>query len=280
MIKVTPVKKQNIPGYPDRDDVSRDRALLLARPERWKSRSMAAALAAIIPLAAAGCSAEDASMQPTPAGTPAPSPEPGPTQYVPVKLSVPLFEHGEGYGSFGCVSIVPPAFITEAEASELFNRIALEYGLTFTSGRQIKIGKVETSLYPNDTTKAASPANGKMDLSLDGYHEALGIAYEFVSTDDITAMQVPPQGYWVSVDTYGVKDAASLLLGEINDEPSAPTTAVFYDPCLSYTDIAPGEEIRDMQHEEYLALAGQANMRELEQQIRDFFEWLKAEGIL
>jgi hypothetical protein len=44
----------------------------------------------------------------------------------------PVFIHGRGRGSYGCVSVAPPSFLSEDEAFEVIQREAQKYGLVFS----------------------------------------------------------------------------------------------------------------------------------------------------
>ena len=97
--RVTPLRRLPPPRYPTWDLVREDPALLAREvPARWQRRS-----AVVAALTAAALGTASAARQGASANRPA----------------AVVFEHGEGKGSYGCVSVAPPAFLSEEEARQV-----------------------------------------------------------------------------------------------------------------------------------------------------------------
>ena len=88
-MEIKPLKNYAKPGYPIRPEVDERPELLRLLPKRWQANpAVVAALTACLAMAAAGRSAA--------ADTPT--------------CVAPVFEHGRGTGSFGCVAVNPPEY--------------------------------------------------------------------------------------------------------------------------------------------------------------------------
>jgi len=98
----------------------------------------------------------------------------------------PLFIHGDGLGSFGCVSVAPHVFFSEEEAFQIIQEESKKYRLEFKKD-EITIEDIEipvTDLYPyfndrekNESTNLMDTKKGK--LQLDGVDEKLILVLNF-----------------------------------------------------------------------------------------------------
>jgi hypothetical protein len=286
------------PKYPMKRDALKNPDLLLSLPERWKRNAAAGTAAGLtVAMLLAGCAAK-----PEPGGTAGPqgaaaSPaqslqatlEPSTAAQTPsacppavkTPLAAALFRHGEGRGGFGCDSVVPPVYFSEEEAADIIGQVAREYGVSFEQNtRKVNVIQPETTTLPGTEPKGKTAGNGaKAELVLDGYNAETGMGYEFVSVGDVEAWAVnETNATYESIDAL---DAADQLKAQF-DREKIPA-AVFYEP---FADIDKTYEEHKKEFKkaiDYKAL--EAELREksteaLKQQVKDFMEWLKGQGIL
>ena len=189
-------------------------------------------------------------------------------------VAVPLFVHGEGRGSYGCESVAPPVYLSEDEAAQVIRETAKEYGLSFTGE-----GTVSGDALPYTNLFDTMDETYKGELPLDGYDEATGLGYLFVSRDDIVAWQKDTRVY-SSFAFFDTKGTAEKLSDTVKN------TAVFYDPGTD-NDLLDqyfvGTE-EDPYTEENLAAYEAAQKAQMEEKLRaqvmDFIAWLQAQGII
>lgn len=303
---VKPLSSYKVPAYPEKHIVLRNPNILKSLPQRWKGNAkIGIALSSLVMMMLSGCT--ENSDEP---GRPAAITGTGETAAVKqtnTKLQIsyeiaPVFRHGDGRGSFGCVSVAPPAFLSEAEAFEVISEEAKREGIIFSEGG-LTLDKVEipvTSLnYNPDGEKNAAQGSKRGELELDGYDAGKKIAYEFISTEDIAAWKDENQGVRSSVDSYDAVGTAERLKDGLKDRNDGNTVAVFYDPMgfdeenskkymAKFREISENEKLTDQerqekwtqlnrQQEDELKAARKSLLRE---QVKDFLDWMKAQGII
>ena len=309
-MNVRPVEHAPAPGYPDKYDDESRRALATAHPHRWLAAPVAAGLAATVALGLSGCgenyvtmgevamtpteittgerittaagetSGEAIPSKPTAAATAASRATLtlGESRAVDANAAIPLFEFGEGTGTFGCVSIVAPVFLSEEEAFAILSTAFAEAGLTLSPETQtLKRAKLpEPDMNYGNSEKRMGTKRG--DLETDGTLAQLPV--EFVSTQDVQAWQADT-GLRSSVSLYPVKQTAKLLA------ESNPGLVVFYDPMGSanYEALWSMEQKKGESDEAYYArrdamsakLAQEARAQseaQLREQAAAFLRWL------
>lgn len=278
---VNPVKETEKPKYPLKTEIS-EVSLKKALPGRW-TRSTAAkvALGTLAAMTLTACGPTNT----TPEGSPKPTAvitEISASQIVeatpfgeamtPYIMVAPLFLHGEGRGSFGCDMVTPPAFISEQEAMDIINEIAKEYGLEFTSEDTPEFYNVlqpgtdpnPKSIENSEITKAPDKV---ITLKADFADTEHGVVLAFVSADDTKGWRQWP--VTTSVEVFDIKDAADQLNDSLETATRQDyrfyTMGVLYDPC----EFSENEtEARVMSQEQ------------LKAQAKDFFEWLKSQGVI
>ncbi len=237
-MEIQPVKKYPKPSYPDKEEANNNPKMLKQVPYAWRKKPLVTA-AVIATFITGICKMDDISFKGAGFSD---------------DLSVPFFEYGNGRGSFGCMSVAAPVFLSEEEARQVILEEALKYGLSFKDNKTIKTKIPVTYLSEN-----------KMDLikgklELDGYDET-GIGFEFVSKEDYLKFNTVNDEMLSSVVSYNIKDAAKAISDNIDN------TAVFYDP-ISYDS----EKYRYGTEEESKEL--------LRKQVKDFIEWLIGQGVI
>lgn len=294
-LQITPIARYRVPRYPDADAVCAHPALLANIPKRWHDKpAVCAALFATLALGLSGCSAQPSI--PTKSITSEPKDSTKPQQSAPISkpvLSIPVFSHGEGRGSFGCVSVAPPVFLSEEEAAQVIREEALAYNVDFSANATVDSNRLPyTNLLGGVESQTAEDKRHSGKLKLDGYDAKTGMGFEFVSVDDVKEWQDPNLGMFSSVESYEGKRTAERLADALVN------VAVFYDPMsadykafdftFDWESAGQTDEERneaqskayEAAHAKYDAQQRQKSMEELRAQVRDFFEWLKGQGVI
>ncbi len=247
-MEVRPVKNYKTPDYPDERKVQAHPELLERLPARWRANPMViAALGMCSAAMLAGCGAK------------------GENGNV-----APLFLHGEGTMSTGCVSVVRTFFLSESEAKEIIRAEAELYG-------NLKL--------EDNPVQAAPDALRRSDKPMDLVTEDGKIGVEYISAGDAEAWGYEENRSTVSV--YHIKDAAEehrdILAKDDREEQRTISKGILYDPCASSALLDDEDTLRELtelsgeEQEEYFR---KADEEELRAQVRDFIDWLEAEGVL
>ncbi len=208
----------------------------------------------------------------------------------------PLFIHGDGRGSFGCVAVNPPVFLSEDEARQVVQDEAMAAGIAFEPDAltlkevslpvtdQFGFLKKRESGKQEDTGKTA-PKTKTGDLVLDGFDSARNIAYEFVSRTDFNAWENQDRKMWCSASSYDLKDTANTLANGLAGSKGRSVVAIFYEPGakapeMAYPDNEATAEDRRAHWQQLKQAGKELGVQELREQVRDFLEWLKAQGII
>ena len=250
-LKILPVLTKKAPKYPDKYSVALDKMLLDNTPTRWNTPLVKSitgtALSFSIMATLAGC--------------------------VPKEKVAPLFEHGDGVGTIGCMSVAAVLFLSEADALQIITDEFAKHGLTATeSGRvidNISLPVIDTKR--NRLSEEQHTANSFGSLSLDLDLVGTNVVMEFISLEDYQAFPKRanvPSG--LSITSYKIKPAADQLVTAFKDLDNTDTTyATFYDPVYdrySYTTPLPSTDTTSAEL--------------LREQVRDFIEWLAAQGVI
>ena len=293
---IKPIGKIDKPKYPVKQEVSA-KTLRVAVPVRWsKSAAAKIALGALAAMTLAGCDMVPTNGVPIPADTPSdytvqnvqtPTPKPTPLiddyelagePMMPTIIAAPLFIHGEGRGSMGCVMIAPPVFLSEHEALEVINEVAADYGISFAQGDELPIYSVlqpVTNIYESGNNVQPDTYE---DMAPDFADQDKGIAIEYVSVEDVQNWH-KDSGVECSVESYNTKDAAQQLrhgLSWAYTDYGDTIAGVLYDPCANFED----EQMAMEDPEKSQERTRETSVANLKAQVVDFFAWLKREGII
>lgn len=274
-MNVEPLKSYREPKYPTREEVMDNPDILKLVPDRWKGNMyVKIALSALLACSLAGCSDNRGGDE---------------NNSAKKALVAPVFDHGSGRGSFGCVSVAPPAFLSEEEAFQVIQEEARDFGITFeTRSPVLKGAKIPETKYHLETGSKVDEilkGRGKIDstrsgeLKLDGYDEKNKIGFEFVSKDDYDAWKIDEK-VRSSVDQFDFLSTAKLLREGIEGKNEDSSIGVFYNPMT----ILPREELISVKDEKDWAKiemkTKEMAKQNLKEQVKDFLNWLKAEGII
>ncbi|MDR0842038.1 MAG: hypothetical protein LBP68_01305 [Acidobacteriota bacterium] len=271
-MKITPVKRYQTPRFPIQDVLRTHPELLRLVPRRWANAPIilsAMSLACIILAARDGIGGDAPNRGDAGSGTASA------TQSETMRVA-PIFHHGAGRGVFGCMSTAAPIVLTEDEARLVIVEEAASAGIHFSSDGKTVAG-VERPLTKNSELiadkRTGEPKMRRSRLVLDGTDQQRDISFEFVSREDLRNWEIEEyDGLTNSVFVRDNRRASELLQGGLAKAKGSGAVGVFYDP-IEFDDDGLFND------------AGQAKARKqtvqlLQQQVRDFIAWLKAEGII
>ena len=253
-LRVHPVKHYRTPSYPTLQSAVQTPELLQPLPKRWQmGTTVGSLLASLTMLSAAGCGAE------SPASSTGESTHTSKTDKKIPSMIAPLFEHGDGTGTFGCVSVAPPVFFSESEALAIIKNEAKAAGIDLNSAAPNAYTLLPESSVSNDKkTTFGTP------VGLEAYDSKTNIAVTFISQEEGTNQY---EGYAISADTARTKERAQQVMEAWKEQKVPHIVGTFYDP---------GVSAKDKTSEQAYKLAEQ----ELRAQVKDFIEWLQGQGVI
>lgn len=280
-MNIQPLKSYKVPKYPEKKIVNYNKDILKTVPERWrKNIGVCIAFSSLLCITLTACGEKNGMNSKYNSSS-------NSTEGKDiVKCDVaPLFEHGEGIGGYGCVSVAPPVFLSEEEAYQIITDEAKRNGLKFqNNGEKLKNVQLPVTytfpesvkIDPNDPEKSVLEYKYEKDkagdLELDGYDKNKKVSFEFVSVSDFKQW-IGDSKVWASVETYNVLEAARTLRDGIQDRTDEKFVGIFYDPIahLPIDEATKGDSItkREKMSEELLR-----------KQVIEFISWLKAEGVI
>lgn len=265
-MKLRIVRRYTAPCYPTRQYLMEHPELLSWIPERWRQhRLVLSVLSMVIPLIAT---------RPTLAGEA--KTEPASTSHV-----APLFIHGDGRGAFGCVAVNPPVFLSEDEARQVIQDEAKKAGIAF-SADALTLKDIEVPM----TGQFGVPHKSqKRDLVLDGYDKKHDVAYQVVTQKDFADWETKDHTRYSSVSSYDFKTTAQVLTNGLSHAKEKTIVAVFYEPAahppkMDYPKNGATDAERRAFWEEREKAAKELGKKELREQVKDFVQWLKGQGVI
>jgi hypothetical protein len=265
-MRVRPVRRAAVPRYPTRDYLCDHPELLELVPERWRRNGLVlAVLGGVVSLILA-CQAQAAGQQAAAApGTtvdepPAASRPVIEVVQVPQPSSLPLYiaEHiltGQVLSSFGCMAINPPMYLTEADA------------------RQVLADEVRRAPW--------KPASGALTVRAIAYRD-VGRYPDCWYLDSRKQNSSPG-----SEESGGAGSSQQRALGCISSLIPGKEAAVgiFYERGSKRTAAKPQERGTKDKNGEAVSKAvdrldNSSESEQLRRQVRDFIQWLKAQGVI
>lgn len=284
---LSPLPNYKSPSYPTKEQIQLHPELLRTVPRRWaRNPVVLTALSLVLSAGLTACGTASDSILPDSNSAPAASDASGASNQPtagnstisaasaensasdPATLDIPIFAHGTGRGSYGCESVAPPVFLSEEEAMQVIEEECAAQGIDLSGQKTISGTFPATSTLPDSISGGASSQTYTGELSLDGYSEDLGIGVEFVSTDDILDWKTDT-GMAATVEEFDLKGTAQRL-ADCTDN-----VAVFYDPTAD-DDL----DFTGSNEESYVESSREQSLEELRAQVRDFLQWLKAQGVI
>ena len=281
---LSPLPRYSGANYPTKEQIQLHPELLRTVPRRWaRNPVVLTALSLVLSAGLTACGTASDSILPDSNSAPAASDASGASNQPTsgnstisaensagdaATLDIPIFAHGTGRGSYGCESVAPPVFLSEEEAMQVIEEECAAHGIDLTGQKTISGTFPATSTLPETISGGASSQTYTGELSLDGCSEDLGIGVEFVSTDDILDWKTDT-GMAATVEEFDLKGTAQRL-ADCTDN-----VAVFYDPTAN-DDL----DFTGSNEESYVESSREQSLEELRAQVRDFLQWLKAQGVI
>jgi hypothetical protein len=258
-MKVAPVVRYHQPRFPTRNIIDQHPELLRLVPKRWRNKPLVlGTLAAVCTLSAGYWSQANA-------------------KGMAARIA-PIFQHGNGHGTFGCIVVNPPVLLSEADANQVIREEVKRAGLDFSKTDKI-IRNVEIPTTDFSQKNPVGPVLKPKDLVLDGTDPKKNISFEYISTDDINKWH--SNGLLVSTvetfDTVGV--AKQVRNGLVKAHPPG-AIGVFYDPMAGIDQQKLQELFKNGGWEAARQEMTAKTKEELRAQVQDFVKWLKAQGVI
>ncbi len=267
-----PVKRYRTPEYPVRLEVLADPDLLLRNvPGNWaRNAVLMGALSAL--LATQSCRPAEKTG--------------GAVKLDPAAVAVaPVFEHGEGRGSTGCVAVAPPSFLSEEEALVVITEELTKAGLEMSGKNVVLEGVVipppTMRVRINDKEEEVTygrPEPLAMDL-VDGKH-AIGV--EYVSMPDYAVLGGGQS--LSSVQSYDFRRVAAGVAARVKEQATGIRFGTFYDPMVGvgpdWLGNAGNPKDQMAAWKKACDEAQAESKRLLRLQVKDFVDWLKGQGAI
>jgi len=329
-MKPKPVWRAKVPAYPTRLQILADPAILERHvPPAWRAtRDIASAVAVFLAANAAGCATGGKGSS---GGTPL------------TAIVAPIFEHGEGRGSIGCIAVLPPEFLSEEEAMDVIAGELKKVGVDlckrnvtfdevritrrYADAKQVKSLKSDLNDVEEEITKLKLLEHSKINdgdikllealrnkiqelmrllpedtpLRVNAMDGKCKIAVKYVSQDNYydCGGEYPNANKIIGLD-YSMVEVAQYLMQQIRGKGRGVYMGVFYDPMTCYDeavfaeynkileewrtkDTNSNEEVPRLIHEYEKKLGKPTTNRSLEhlrEQVKDFIDWLKAQGAI
>lgn len=265
-MQVKPVRMKVVPQYPTQDYLETHPELLAIVPERWQQNALVRqVLGGVVCLVMASQSPAVAQQPATAAAS----------------RIAPLFVHGEGFGMFGCMAVNPPVFLSEDEARKVIQEEAKKAGLEFApDALTIPDVYVPVTEHNGCSPIAQRLTRERQALALDGFDRKHGIAFEFVSQQDFIAWESKSPGCVSSVSSFDMKGTAESLRSGLKSAAKVPWLGVFYEPGAARGASEASNGATQQGWEQRRKAGREVGKEELRKQVRDFIQWLKAQGVI
>jgi len=219
--------------------------------------------------------------------------EAAPPEPAAAAVVAPIFEHGDGRGATGCIIVAPPIFLSEEEALQVIDEELAEYGLELAE-KDVEMKDVQLprrwrvpvkdgedwKLVHFDVPRSAKP------LIADLQDPDKKVAVEYLSTDDYFLLGGAPD--MSSVQDYDFTEIAQLVADKVKDNGEGVHFGILYDPMVKGKSGLLGDDFwaddgaeKDAAPEPPVPETPKTrSVRLLRMQVRDFADWLKAQGVI
>jgi hypothetical protein len=242
-------------------------------------------------------------------------PRNGPTraQTNAVAVVAPIFHHGDGRGATGCMVMSPPVFLSEEEALQVVREELASKGV------QLGTNKVAVAGVPVESNEIPPGEKTPRPFESDGADPKKKVFVEFVSQYDAhrwdweQQREARPDGPFTisTVREYDLPKTSVFVAGRVKRRATDKVYfGTFYDPVAGEMDfvklaaqlgVTPGDaspaemikgELRSMGAKVMSRVDGLSPMERMEMearaksrrllrlQVRDFLEWLQAQGAI
>ena len=290
-----PVRRERAARYPTKLEVlTRPEMLRRHLPPAWLGHAELAGAASLL-LAAnmAGCGVpgppttreepaqwERPRAQPPTATTrPADSPHGRATARTPAVVA-PIFVHGEGRGASGCIILVPPVYLSEEDAFQIIREEMALHGVNLVKAEAAPPNAYlpPRFAFVGVTGNTLAPEFQDADLGQrrlpDLIDENRRVAVEYVAVEDyLVDLALHDAVPKATVIEDHCRDMAQEVANRVQHYGQGVYFGAFYDPTTS-----PGRHVEDRDQAE--RDAREESKRLLREQVKDFADWLKAQGAI
>jgi hypothetical protein len=268
-LKITPLKQYSTPGYPIQDILAAHPELLRLVPKRWANTPLVLSALSMACLLLAACNRRPADERASVVKAANPTVQ---SQLSATRVA-PIFHHGEGRGSCGCVTTAAPIFLSEEEARQVIIEEAATHGIHFENKKQV-FTQVETENLAIDL-RTRKPMIQKISIALDGTDPQRNLSFEFVSDKDLAVWDMGSR-YSGTLGEIAIEPVAKGLQKGFSKTVTGQTVGVFYDPVSIYSFDKQSSFPASSTRKE----AKEKSIHELQEQVKDFIAWLKTQGII
>ncbi len=291
------LKEYKVPDYPQKEQVQAQPSLLRKSVERrWqKLYDLGISGMLVTGLSLSGCDKKPETNTNSSQGiNAAPNQDPNSRQNNTVSsaqlaaLVAPIFDHGEGRGATGCMVMTPPVFLSEYEALIVIKEELAKYGIDLNKKKvvvnEVTISEGKDEIYDfmteeqiKELLESLSKAKGikievekekSAPLEIDIQDSEKEIHIEYISREEYNKLGGAKSNS--SIYSYYIKKVAQQVRNKIQADAKEGIFGVFYDPMPMYNEQ--GELISGKPNEESVNL--------LREQVNDFAQWLKEQGII
>ena len=211
-----------------------------------------------------------------------------PAQAVAVAIVAPLFEHGDGRGSTGCIVMSPPVFLSEEEALKVIREEMAAKGVQLAANPTPLAGVTVQSRWKPGVDMEQEP------FKADAADPNKQVVVEFLGQQDA--------GRWdcerdrekgkrtlSTAGSYDLPKTAAYLAARVKKQATKKLYfGTFYDPLAGTLDYhkleaekpEPGQKTFAESYAEAVEAAKVESRRLLRLQVQDFLKWLKAQGVI
>ena len=285
-MKIKPLINYNSPKYPElKIFVNKPDNLLKNIPAKWKVNKVVCAALISFALGSQSCNSSDSksAVKTEITANDKQNLSRQKNQTSDTATIAPLFSHGEGIGSFGCIVVAPPVFINESDARQIIINELKKENLNFDNqyNENIPIERKLTRYISSFKEYKKEDKIETNNLTFDGYNKELNFAFEFVSSEDYNTCADMIEVI-STASTINCKNAAEnirknlITLNKVN-------AVVFYEPLPNAADLSDNYEryaFEKNNYKEALKKRKQKAEELLKQQVADFISWLKTEKLI
>ncbi len=151
-------------------------------------------------------------------------------------LKAPVFVHGEGRGSVGCMAVSSPVFVSETDARDIILESFSKQGISFKESKKVFEGLDNQNFKDNyinhnfvSDSEIQKDTLSIVPITINYYSPEKNLGILYISNRDFNKYVKNPKTS--SVSSYDLYGLANLISKEINSYNKF-TCAVFYDPVI------------------------------------------------
>ena len=276
-MQIKPVTKANKPEYPAATEIDIPKVLNASKPKKWKRNAAIGAVLLGMALHLNSCINLNTDKN----------------ESNNLYVATPLFEHGRGLGSTGCMVVAPPIYLTEAEATQVIKKGLENAGLNFVDNADSSLGilvaenrfidefrpfnykiekKTDDTIVNKHITVEGIIANTKIKIVFVSNIKAKPTFKPYTVGSGKNAMDViGVLGDGSSVQSLDVKKFAKSLIDSV---ASKEGYVFFYDP-VTYGEFTGNERNDEQLRNNKVEQAKAVSKNSLRAQVRDFLAWYK-----